>query len=133
MNWKEFLKPDWKKIILTLIFLGLTFVLFVTVYLVPIGCPNLRLNKNCTFVELPQFHCGACAENLTQFDYVYGNLLMILYPVSFITIPGLFLFIIAARYVSYGGLLLTVLYHYLISCLIVLGYNKLKKKKSQNM
>jgi membrane-bound ClpP family serine protease len=33
MNWKEFLKPDWKKIILTIIILSIQFIFLLQVFL----------------------------------------------------------------------------------------------------
>jgi hypothetical protein len=120
---KEFFKPNWMKIILTLIFIGLTYIL-LKAYSIARLCP-MGLDKNCTYVHLPQFPCGACAENLNQFDYVYGNLLIILYSVSFVSLPGTLILII----VPIAGIPLMILYHYIISCLIVWIYYKFKKKK----
>lgn len=126
MGLEEFLKPDLWKIVLTLIFIGLNFALFFLFYGTSYFCPRIINSANCTYVYLPQHPCGACAENLTQMDYIYGNLLEIINSISLITFPGLLIYLYIGGLI---GITLVILYHYIVACIVVWIYHKLRKKR----
>jgi hypothetical protein len=92
MKWKEFLKPDKKKIVLTVIFPVLTITIYISAWL---------------FGQM--FKSG----------------------VLFVILINLFM-IFAFPYFSIGselvGLISSFIYWYLLSCLIVWVYGKVKKK-----
>ncbi len=124
MNWKEFLKPNLWKIVLTIIFIYLTYFLAAFGLRSPITCPNIR-TSGCTHVNLPQYSCGACAENLNLFDYIYGYCLTAITYISFIALPAVYIAVL----IPYAGLVLLVLYNYIISCLIVYAIASIRKRR----
>lgn len=123
MSWKEFFKPNVWKILLTLVLLGLSFITFL-IMRTNVACPNLSMLKTkCTLVHLPQYACGACAENINMFDYAYGYMIEALFY---------FLFFLALTFSQYIGILtfpLLVLYQYAIACTIIYVIRKLRKRK----
>lgn len=122
MNWKEFFIPDLWKFILAVIIV--TLGLYIS-YSTSWGCPvRIGVAKeafNCTtYVQsnsaLPQFNCGYCQEKLTAWDFIYGSMLNIVFPL-------LLLYNLSFE-ISF---LLVIIYYYFISCLIVYAVRKLKK------
>jgi len=63
MNWKEFLKPNWKKIVITVIFIGLIVLLFPQYFLTRIDintivncidrCPNYPIVNIPNILTIP--------------------------------------------------------------------------------
>jgi hypothetical protein len=105
MNIRKFLKPDWRKIVVTLIFLILHFL----------------------FSSFSEY--SFCASNFAGFTCGYFALLGILsLPIDFL------IWFTMDWWAGYWGyyypifLILTVFYYYLLSCLIVWIYDKVKKK-----
>lgn len=94
MNWKEFLKPDWRKI-----------VIFVILFVMLIIIANLYPPK-----LIPSW-----LENLNIIFYFPDFFIFEILKLSISTV--IFLFI------------LDLIYWYLLSCLIVWVYDKVKKKK----
>ena len=93
MNWKKFLKPDWRKI-----------VIFVILMIIPIPIP---LYASCKCFPAP---CNCPTELM-----FYPIIIMIL--LGAISISSLLL------------LLVDMIVSYLLSCLIVWIYDKIKVKK----
>jgi hypothetical protein len=129
MKWKEFLKLNLKKIALTTVFL----ILFT--YL-SIAVPNQGGFEGhgfpfifwfCNYLDTSRITSGPFACPFTS-SYL-----------SFSFIPA---FLLNPIHLSIGSflsdstyflsLLLDIIFWYVISCLIAFGYNKLKRKKSQN-
>jgi hypothetical protein len=100
MNWKEFLKPSWIKIVLLLIFLVLSF--FKTDY--PFSSDS------------PSFSHGFPLYYLTE-GYDWWS-----YP-EWQTSPR------KIRDILYFNLFIDLIFWYLLSCLIIWVYDKVKKKK----
>jgi hypothetical protein len=99
MNWKEFLKPDWRKLFIVII-LGLLSYFYGVDYCYMPPCPE---GMGCA---------QACSIRANPF--LWG--------------PGFIFFgHDAAKQIS--SVILGIVYWYLISCLIVWIYYKLKKKK----
>jgi hypothetical protein len=99
---KEFLKPEWRKMVLTIIFL--LFAIF--------GSPFIPLS-----VELPGRSVPVFAIILLWPSFIFtciptkGGVICRLYGIEI-----------------YIGYFITILYLYFLSCLIVWIYNKVKKK-----
>ncbi|MFQ6020794.1 MAG: hypothetical protein ACE5J4_02135 [Candidatus Aenigmatarchaeota archaeon] len=112
MNWKDFLKPDWKKILL-----------FIILFLIlPIPVQNIPICKPCIEEGL----CGPCVPEW--------------YDWAFVTFGGLRLFFdlldpmdggvksnFTDFYILFGVILFHLFISYLISCLIIFIYKKVKK------
>jgi len=102
MDWKEFLKPDWRKIVLTvIIFLLITFLPLLLGFCAPIS--TLVGGKQCLLVIQPLFMF------LPSGSISYKPIATGLYFV-----PSLYW-------------ILDIIFYYLLSCLIVWIYDKLKK------
>jgi hypothetical protein len=101
MNWKHFLKPDWRKIVLFIIFCVLAVILWVYGHFAPSG-PYIK-----TGILLIQY-------------YIEKVIFLLL-------IPGVY---IITRFVVnfYVILLVNIVYLYLLSCLIIWFYDKFRKK-----
>jgi len=104
MNWKEFLKPDWKKIVLTIIIGFITFLIFITSgsFYSPSPPPTIM-------------------------DVV---LLILAYPplILFSIIPeGVSIPLFILNNILWISFIIELPYWYLISCFIVWFYNEKKK------
>ncbi len=103
MNLKQFLKPGWRKILILVIF--------------AIYCSYIWFSGNFALTT-------SCGWNLMTCYYdAYLPALIIVLPV----LPFFFSWLIHSYFEL--GFLLTVLYWYLISCLIVWVYDKLKVER----
>jgi len=100
MNWKKFLKPDWRKIILTIIFIVLTYILTVFVIAIFPIYDNFPAKYFLTDIDWIIVCVGpmACGPQL-----IYG--------------PNIL------------GIIFLLIISYFLSCLIVWVYDKYKKKK----
>jgi hypothetical protein len=102
MNWKEFLKPDWEKIVITVIItaawiLFLRFIISNTVVLCEM-CPDTCPEGNyVNYLIVPKL-CPCCVS----LSEVYENYLW--------------------------NLIIPFIFSYFISCLIIWIYNRMKKK-----
>jgi len=82
-NWKQFLKPNWKKFV---IFIVLFFIGFYFGFLFLIGfCPpTLKKHTGClegTTYVLIQYRCGICIEAVDFRDIINGIILyFLIYP-----------------------------------------------------
>jgi hypothetical protein len=123
MNWKQFLKPDCKKIVIFAIFLIITFI--------PFFCPFTSIVSSVI--------TDISAWDLTCYSYIklfygseqrepvqgFGN-----EPISmFFTIINLPPLIFAIFVNDFVGTIVWIIYWYVISCFIVWVYDKVKKKK----
>ena len=111
MNWKEFLKPDWKKIVVFV-------VLFIISIPIPSLFPNLfyNLGKNDFGVRYPVFYLYG-----TPFGFYY-----IPSPVAELTPEGA-----PQPYFDFMGFIGNVIFWYLLSCLIIWIYDKFRKVKKK--
>jgi len=94
MNLKQFLKPDWRKIVIFMIFFALSYIYTVTTLIPALGL---------TFL----FHG---------------------FPLGYFRITVRYNVIQASK-ILWVGLLADIIFWYLLSCLIIWIYDKLKKKK----
>jgi len=119
MTLKQFLKPDWRKIILTLI-IFLIVLYFITSPLM--GKPPCMIPKcsgtNIDRSELPQYVCGICDVNVKQSDHLIG---IIIYLIS----PSLLTYNLG----NFDFFIIELIYYYLLSCFMVWLYDKFRKKK----
>lgn len=100
-NWKEFLKPNWKKIILTLIFILLSFLYFQMPSRVVTGIHRDEYHG----LPLPFYH----------------------YLIGFRILPSQEIEYIDSSNFLYPNLLIDLIFWYLISCLMVLIYEEFRK------
>lgn len=104
MKWREFLKPDWRKIVIFLI------IFFLLPYPLLIPCPPLPSNLICfpdwEFISLYSF-----SIYLFEITFYTGNVIVLLSGIGFIFELFFYLFV-----------------SYFLSCLIVWVYEKVKKK-----
>jgi len=117
MNWKEFLKPDWRRIV---IFLVLTTIFFVDNFYSSMSrhpCP-LPLCSNP--ISLPWRSCPVCSIRFS--DYLSGIIYYAIYPsvllYYFPSISSLTVILLAIQ----------LIYFYFLSCLIIWIYDKKFKK-----
>jgi len=97
MNWKslkEFLRPDWRKIVIVLIIFAYLYFFSRFLSAIYIACP-----KQPDFFD---FHCGSFFEIVE---------IILFWPLYF-----------------FHNFVFGILYWYLISCLIIWIYDKVKKK-----
>lgn len=113
MNWKEFLKPQKKKLTLFIIIIVIScifgffympliggFVVYRNVFLIPFGSQELKCNGGCSVPqECPEEMVLCPIRNII--DYLLNE-------------PHYFV--------------ITVIYWYLLSCIIIWIYDKVKKK-----
>jgi hypothetical protein len=121
MNWKEFLKPDWRKIAILIILFCITSFYCVT-FLVAF-CPfTIKLFGPCTETYiLIQSPCGMCIEDIEFIDIIIGIVMALIFPS---------LFLIQLFSLDFSLFFITnLIYDYLITCLIVWIYNKFRKKR----
>lgn len=104
MNWKQFLKPDWKKIILSIILLIIGLVTYFT--------PSLRIVS--ISISFP----------ILIGNYIGGPQIVSLLNIAKET-KSIFLLLLILIIL----LLVLLIYWYLISCLIVWIYEKIRGKK----
>jgi len=109
MNFKKFLKPDWRKIVVFIIVLFLWLILFTsTIVVFPESFPKLSVRpmhiSTGVIVGYPVF--------LVKLKYVFIN--NIFYPFYYIW--------------NFSNLLINITVWYLLSCLIIWIYDKVKKK-----
>jgi len=106
MNWKEFLKPTrWKIVLAIFIFLlNSVLLILINIYLVSTILENFRIS------------------NLVR----YPSLILI-----FLLNPSIVYFGFVSRSFveSVSGIVINIFYWYILSCLIIWIYDKLKKKK----
>jgi hypothetical protein len=95
MNWKKFLKPDWRKILLTILIGILAFLIFMETGI----------------------YCKPCASE-TECVCPYSLPQLLSFPI----------FIIWAQSNDWIIISSSILYWYILSCLIVWIYDKVKKK-----
>jgi hypothetical protein len=120
MRWKEFLKPTWKKILIfTALIVVYGYILFLVnsvkeLYLH--GVPGCALPLCTNSVGLPWYPCPTC---LSLYDYLYLFVYLPSYVISTFDINNILLI---------PSVIVNLFYLYLISCLIVWIYNKIKKK-----
>jgi len=93
MNWKVFLKPDWRKILITILILVISVCLFLFQFTSPL---IFLLN---------------------------APIVGVLYPVIMTSTTGEF-----GLTVALFSIIINIFYWYLLSCLIVWIYNKVKKR-----
>jgi hypothetical protein len=106
MSWKQFLKPDWRKIIITIIILFLTIFYNTRTEILP--QPKTRYYQGFPF-EWWIYEAGG-----TVIGYLIFNI-----PVELLYSGRIIL----------TGFIADIIFWYLLSCLIVWIYDKVKKKK----
>jgi hypothetical protein len=94
MNWKEFLKPDWRKIVLMLLIPSLGSISFFLSWIL-----------------------GGFFKSRILFEILIALTFYLGYPFSIGSVFGYLV-----------GLIFGSIFYYLISCLIVWIYNKIKKR-----
>lgn len=94
---KQFLKPDWRNILLTLIFMGFSYFFKV----------------NC----LPPGRLGVCEK--------YG------FPISYLSMGSGDFFYLPQYSILWWGLVVDLIFLYLISCSIIFKWDKFIKKKNK--
>jgi hypothetical protein len=99
MNWKRFLKPDWRKIILTVILISLSFLYIYE---------PVIMDAYEAYRGLPMFY----------WKYFTGTGLIV---------PGMNLPEPVTEFL-YLNLIIDLIFWYFLSCLIIWIYNKVKKK-----
>ena len=119
MTLKQFLKPDWRKIALTIIIFSIIsyFVTFPLMEKPPCmisRCPTAYVSRQ----TLPQHVCGVCIEDVKSNDYLIGTIIYLASPSLLTYNLGTFDFFV-----------LEFIFWYLLSCLIVWIYDKFRKKK----
>jgi hypothetical protein len=138
MNWKDFFKPSWKKIILTVIIGLLTLsLMFFGICWIPSGNrvqpKNFGLEEQC-----PPIHpISVVVNSITAFP-LYLTEDGVLWSITNFdkNLPTVLIETIGGAGFNFRGFLSTILrtliitfYWYFLSCLIVSIYNKTKKKK----
>jgi len=119
MNWKQFLKPDWRKILITIIIFSTIFYFITSLLMAKPPCMTSRCTgTNIDRSELPQYVCGICDVNVKQNDHLIG---IIIYLIS----PSLLTYNLG----NFDFFIIELIYYYLLSCLIVWIYDKIKVKK----
>jgi hypothetical protein len=101
MDWKEFLKPTWKKVILT-IFLILFGIFGSSFIPLSIELPGRSVPVSFVILFWPSFIFNPCSRNEYMFPF--------------------------CEIVGIGYFIAPVIYLYLLSCFIIWIYNKVKKK-----
>jgi len=103
MNLKQFLKPNWRKILILVIFI----LLFL----------------------LDNYITNPFEEHLSKSSWLSSLHSILWYPYTFLTLP-LFAFTMPITGIMFIiFLLIIIIYWYLLSCFIVWLYDKFKKKK----
>ena len=134
MNWKQFLKPDWRKIAIFAVFI----ILFLFTEKLVKESILYYFSNQCLGGP-----CDGCMGNVCTFGsikiYFYNNFEIKLLPLVILDPFRLFLdyrFFIPWNYednstFSLGYIIypITIFYSYLLSCLIVWVYDKFRKKK----
>jgi hypothetical protein len=114
MNWKEFLKPDWRKIVLTVI------ILFLVTFL-PV------LLGFCTHVD---FQCIKLSKCVTCVLAIQPFFVFLPYTgISYTPIGLTNIYYISSSYWILNYWVLDIITWYLLSCFIVWIYDKFRKKK----
>jgi len=104
MNWEKFLKPDWQKIVIFGIF-------FILIFFIPF---------NCHYIALPTpvgVEGGSVNFCTSIYQYDMESVICCLRPISAVI-----------ETLSYQ-LIPIIIFSYLLSCLIVWIYDKVKKRK----
>jgi len=104
MSWKEFLKPDWRKIVLALI-----------IFFLPIPFPELVM---CPFscIFNPVENVTSCPKCLP-------------YEIRIVSLGwhSIEMFLVFPYFMFLTIILLTAVFSYILSCVIVWIYNKVKR------
>ncbi len=103
MNWKQFLKPDWRKIVIFIFF---------------------------TFIGLFMLFSGKCWWSNGS-THCFISLVGVVFNFLWIILRLLFVELNLTENLVYIGFLLSIIYWYLLSCLIVWIYYKLRKPKKK--
>ena len=127
MKIKQFLKPDWRKILIIVI-------LFVISTIPYIGYNYSGSNSTPSVLNTIDYGSEPCPPSCTN-NYEINRILWLLPSynyVNFSTSPNSFIFL-HYEFLKYGwsGLLLisiNLFYWYLLSCLIIWIYDKVKRK-----
>jgi len=122
MNWKQFLKPDWRKIMVFVIFLILTSLTFFCSFTAKISSLITDLSPwDLTCMSYTTLFFGSKLEPsvLGLLGNVIGSLLIIINIVPF--------YLVAFN--NLLGTFVWILYWYLFSCLIIWIYDKFRKRK----
>jgi len=106
MNWKQFLKPDWRKI---------------TIFVI---------------IILPSIIVEACVNNLLSCQLISASFGYVLVLFTLLVFPIFLLFkIIGIPYQAFLPwvlvLIINLLYEYILSCLIIWIYDKFRKKNKK--
>jgi len=132
MNFKQFLKPDWRKIIIFILIIIISNLPIISYTTEKRICEPCSAEKpNCcsdsmilSIIFYPFVQYFSAGGRLSVNEYTYGvPLLEIFRSISFDFSMGYIFSFIASIFLS----LLNILYWYLPSCLIILIYNKIKK------
>jgi len=118
MTLKQFLKPDKRKILVFTILLFFVFCYFISNAFVATSC---KLIPKCDDkVRLPWMSCSPyrCRSEITWKHYLYGIIHYLIFPSFF---WGDF-------YGVFDIFLTSLIYYWVLSCLIVWIYDKFRKK-----
>ena len=133
MNWKEFLKPYWRKIVIFLLVLLLANIPYIGTYKAdraPCACP-LVVGVECVCPEEYEFKLNPIfwPPFLRIFTYLRSQSLLDMIPLWYIfAYPDLNLHFDIYQPFSPLKIIGVFLYWYLLSCLIIWIYDKRKKK-----
>jgi len=121
MRWKEFLKPDWMKMVIILVLVILTYFLGIVQIEFQIGGIPVRPNP----LLLPFASYLECSRVVSPLQYPWYCSNGIQVAGNMNSPPGITFFInnYPVQMIS------NVIYWYLLSCLIIWIYLKVKKKK----
>ena len=126
MKWKQFLKPDWRKIVIFIILsvfislLGLNFTSIFNLYQIE----NIFVAIIFSIIFLlPSFVLKSIQFIISLY---YANILS---PLEFGTLKASGTLTNLFLIFSIFGWVLDIIYWYILSCLIVLIYDKFRKKK----
>jgi len=112
---KEFLKPDWRKALIFLI------MLIVSISL------GGKFGAIC--IDFPKSNISTCKMGCGETALLF----LPLWPLSFFTpcttLQGLFIDVFSQSNILFYSVLLNIPYWYLLSCLLIFGWNKFKDEK----
>jgi hypothetical protein len=124
MNWKEFLKPDWKKIIISIVIFAVLFIffifpqLFVPILPVPLDmrhrcCNELSQNQNLSE------NCNIFA-NQTSFIFTQDNCSKYIADMELVGQN--------AQILLYASIVVIIIFSYLFSCFLFWIFTRKKEK-----
>ncbi len=112
VKWKQFLKPDWRKIVMSVILIILP--IFQTIHAMRTTRPgvddiSIRLTPIVGVILFPIFILAIVLRSLIKYIAIHG--------------------LVLGYYLTILGLIISLIYLYLLSCLIIWIYDKYKKKR----